>query len=59
MASVFLPILRAWQHLAERYTDDELRLILEFYGQLEQVLRDHIGTLRGQGAACAVIVPGN
>ena len=49
MASVFLPILRAWQHLAERYTDDELRLILEFYGQLEQVLRDHIGTLRDEG----------
>ena len=48
VASVFLPLVQAWQQLAERYTDDELRLIVDFYGQLEQVLRDHIGTLRDQ-----------
>src|SRR6266702_729129 len=46
VASVFLPMVRAWQQLAERYTDDELRLIVEFSGQLEQVLRAHITRLR-------------
>src|SRR5215469_17718922 len=48
VASVFLPMLRTWLRLAERYTDDELRLIVDFYGQLEQVLVKHIGTLRDQ-----------
>ena len=28
------------------YTDDELRLIVEFYGQMEQVIRDHLARLR-------------
>jgi DNA-binding MarR family transcriptional regulator len=48
VASVFLPMVRAWQQLAERYTDDELRLIVSFYGQFEQVLMEHIATLRDQ-----------
>src|SRR6266516_1076555 len=39
VATVFLPMVRAWQRLAEQYSDDELRLIVAFYGQLEQVLR--------------------
>jgi DNA-binding MarR family transcriptional regulator len=46
VASVFLPMVQAFQQMAERYTDEELRLIVEFYGQLEQVLRLHIGRLR-------------
>lgn len=45
-ASVFLPKVRAWQRMADRYTDDELRLIVGFYGQMEEVLREHIGVLR-------------
>src|SRR5215472_13960545 len=43
----------AFQQLAERYNDEELRLIVEFYGQLEQVLRAHIGRLRDPGEAAA------
>jgi len=46
VASVFLPMVRAWQQMADRYTDDELRLILDFYDQMEQVLREHILLLR-------------
>jgi DNA-binding MarR family transcriptional regulator len=46
VASVFLPMVRAWQKIAELYTDDQLRLIVAFYGQMEEVLREHIGRLR-------------
>jgi DNA-binding MarR family transcriptional regulator len=46
VASVFLPMVRAWQRMADRYTDDELRLILDFYDQMAQVLREHIARLR-------------
>jgi DNA-binding MarR family transcriptional regulator len=51
VASVFLPMVRAWQEMAERYSDDELRLIVEFYGQMEEVLRQHIVVLRDSGAS--------
>jgi DNA-binding MarR family transcriptional regulator len=51
VASVFLPMVRAWQEMAERYSDDELRLIVEFYGQMEDVLRQHIAVLRDSRAA--------
>ena len=47
VASVFRPMVRAWQEMAERYSDDELRLIVEFYGQMEQVIREHLARLRG------------
>jgi len=53
VASVFRPMVRAIQQLAERYNDEELRLIVEFYDQLEQVLRAHIGRLRDRGEAAA------
>ena len=46
VAPVFLPMVRAWQQVAARYSDDELRLIVAFYGQVEKVLREHIGRLR-------------
>jgi DNA-binding MarR family transcriptional regulator len=46
VASVFLPMMRAWQTMAARYTDDELRLIVDFYGRMEQVLREHLERLR-------------
>jgi DNA-binding MarR family transcriptional regulator len=51
VASVFLPMVRTWQRLAENYSDDELRLIADFYGQLEQVLREHIARLREKDQA--------
>jgi DNA-binding MarR family transcriptional regulator len=47
VATVFLPMMRDWQQLAAQYTDDELRLIVHFYSQMEQVFRDHIVRLRG------------
>jgi DNA-binding transcriptional ArsR family regulator len=46
VAAVFLPMVRAWQVVATRYTDDELRLIVDFYGQMEEILREHIAVLR-------------
>ena len=47
VAAVFVPMLRAWREMASRYSDDELRLIVDFYARMEQVLRDHIVRLRG------------
>ena len=46
VAPVFLPLVLGWQGVVTRYTDDELRLIVEFYGQMEQVIRDHLARLR-------------
>jgi DNA-binding MarR family transcriptional regulator len=51
VAQVFVPMLRAWREMASRYSDDELRLIVDFYGRMEQVLRDHLLRLRGGPAA--------
>src|ERR1700689_4121567 len=33
IAPVFLPMIRALEQTAARYTDDELRLIVQFYGR--------------------------
>jgi DNA-binding MarR family transcriptional regulator len=44
---VFLPLIQAWQGVVDRYSDDELRLIVDFYGQMEQVIRNHLVRLRG------------
>src|SRR5215469_9430196 len=46
VASVFAPMLRDWREMAARYSDDELRLIVDFYGQVEQVFRKHLIRLR-------------
>ena len=46
VASVFLPIMRDWRELAARYSDDELRLIVDFYSRMEQVFRAHLIRLR-------------
>jgi DNA-binding MarR family transcriptional regulator len=46
IAPVFLPMIRSLEETAARYTDDELRLIVEFYGRIEQVFRDHLALLR-------------
>jgi DNA-binding transcriptional ArsR family regulator len=43
---VFLPMIRDWQQMAARYSDDELRLIVEFYGLMEQISRKHLIRLR-------------
>jgi hypothetical protein len=46
VAPVFLPLVRSWRQMAVRYTDDELRLIAGFYAAMEDLLRDHLRTLR-------------
>jgi DNA-binding MarR family transcriptional regulator len=46
VAPVFQPMIRDWQKLAAAYTDDELRLIVEYYGRMEQVIREHLIRLR-------------
>jgi DNA-binding MarR family transcriptional regulator len=48
IAPVFGPMLGAWQRMIGQYTDDELRLIVAFYGQVEGVIRDHLTHLRDQ-----------
>jgi len=50
VAPVFLPLIQAWQGVVDRYSDDELRLIVDFYGQMEQVIRSHLLRLRGPAA---------
>ncbi len=46
VAGVFVPMLRDWRDMAARYSDDELRLIVDFYGRVEQVFRKHLIRLR-------------
>jgi hypothetical protein len=49
VASVFLPMMRDRQEMAARYSDDELRLIVGFYGRMEEILR-HLIRLREANA---------
>ena len=58
VAPVFLPLIQAWQGVVDRYTDDELRLIVDFYGLMEQVIRDHLVRLRGPAAPGSAAGPG-
>jgi DNA-binding MarR family transcriptional regulator len=46
VASRFAPMVADWQELAAGYSDDELRLIVEFYGRMEQIIRKHLARLR-------------
>ena len=48
VASVFVPMLQDWREMAARYSDDELRLIVDFYGRVEQVFRKHLIRLRDE-----------
>lgn len=45
----FGPLVKAWRSTAARYSDDELRLILQFQRQVEQIMRDQLARLRGEG----------
>lgn len=47
VAPVFAPVVAAWRAVAAQYTDDELRLLLGFQNQLEQIMRDRLIELRG------------
>ncbi|HXW44895.1 MAG TPA: MarR family transcriptional regulator [Streptosporangiaceae bacterium] len=48
VAPVFGPMMGNWQRMAARYSDDELRLIVGFYSQMEEIIRDHLARLREQ-----------
>jgi DNA-binding MarR family transcriptional regulator len=43
---VFAPVVLAWRAVAEGYTDEQLALILEFQGRVEQIMRDRLIELR-------------
>ena len=43
----FGPVVKAWRATAAGYSDDELRLLLEFQGKLEEVMRGQLARLRG------------
>jgi len=57
VAPVFLPLILGWQGVVTRYTDDELRLIVEFYDQMEQVIRAHLARLRAPAAPADPAAP--
>jgi DNA-binding MarR family transcriptional regulator len=48
---VFAPLVKAWRAALSQYSDEDLRLILEFQGQMEQVMRDQVTRLREAPAA--------
>jgi DNA-binding MarR family transcriptional regulator len=58
VAPVFQPMIRDWLAMTTRYTDDELRLIVEFYDQMEQVIRKHLLRLRGPAGSGGPPEPG-
>jgi DNA-binding HxlR family transcriptional regulator len=43
----FAPVVQAWRAAAADYSDDELRLLLEFQGKLEEIMRAQLARLRG------------
>jgi len=44
-------IVWSWSRIpSARYSDDELRLIVDYYGRVEQVLREHLDRLRDSSA---------
>lgn len=47
VGSTFGPVVKAWRATAADYSDDELRLLLEFQGKLEEIMRSQLARLRG------------
>jgi DNA-binding MarR family transcriptional regulator len=43
---VFAPVVMAWRAVAAGYTDEQLGLLLEFQGLVEQIMRDRLVELR-------------
>jgi DNA-binding transcriptional ArsR family regulator len=44
----FGPLVRAWREAAAGYSDEDLRLLLDFQLKLEQIVRDQLERLRGE-----------
>ena len=49
IAPTFGPLIKGWRDIAARYSDEELRLILQFQAQVEQIMHDQLARLRGEG----------
>lgn len=49
VGTTFGPLVKAWRATAAEYSDDELRLLLEFQGKLEGIMRGQLDQLRGEG----------
>ena len=49
VAPVFAPLVTAMRTAAARYTNGELRLILRFQLEIEQIVRDQLASLREKG----------
>jgi DNA-binding MarR family transcriptional regulator len=49
VAPVFAPLVKAWRTAAAGYSDDELRLLLEFQRRLAEIVRDQLARLRAEG----------
>jgi DNA-binding MarR family transcriptional regulator len=47
IAPTFAPLVKAWRATAAGYSDEELRLLLEFQQQLEDIVRGQLARLRG------------
>jgi DNA-binding transcriptional ArsR family regulator len=46
VVTVFAPMLTAWKAVADGYTEDELKLIIDFQAKSERVLKDNLARLR-------------
>ncbi|HTX28274.1 MAG TPA: MarR family transcriptional regulator [Streptosporangiaceae bacterium] len=47
VGATFAPVVKAWRATAATYSDDELRLLLEFQARLEEIIRGQLARLRG------------
>jgi DNA-binding transcriptional ArsR family regulator len=43
----FGPLVKAWRAIAATYSDEELRLLLDFQRRFEDIVRDQLARLRG------------
>ena len=43
----FGPLVKAWRAVAASYSDEELRLLLDFQRRFEDIVRDQLARLRG------------
>jgi len=50
VGETFAPVVQAWRAAAATYSDDELRLLLDFQQRLEEIVRGQLARLRGEGA---------
>lgn len=44
----FGPLVMAWRAAAASYSDEDLRLLVEFQGRFLDIVRDQLGRLRGE-----------